>query len=55
LFKLALFRAQIEIVRLKAMENFVNDLTVFFESTAPDENVIKINSNLALSEEISED
>jgi hypothetical protein len=40
---------------LKAMENFVNNFTMFFESAAPDENVVKINSNLALSNEISED
>jgi hypothetical protein len=37
------------------MENFVNDLTMFFESAAPDENVIKINSNLALGNEIGKD
>jgi hypothetical protein len=42
-------------VHLKAVEDFVNDLTMFFESTAPDENIVKINSNLALSDEIGED
>jgi hypothetical protein len=55
LFKLALFRTQIEIVSLKAIEDLVNNLTKFFESTASDENVVKINSNLALSDKISED
>jgi hypothetical protein len=40
---------------LKAMENFVNDFMIFFKSAAPDENVVKINSNLALSNEIGED
>jgi hypothetical protein len=55
LFKLALFRTQVKIMHLKVIENFMNNLAMFFESTAPDENVIKINSNLALSDEISED
>jgi hypothetical protein len=40
------------IIRLKTMEDFVNDLVMFFESTAPDENVVQIDSNLALSDEI---
>jgi hypothetical protein len=40
---------------LKTMENFVNNLTILFDSIAPDENIIKINSNLALSNEISKD
>jgi hypothetical protein len=40
---------------LKAIEDFINNLTIFFESAAPDENVVKINSNLVLSNEISED
>jgi hypothetical protein len=40
---------------LKAMKDFVNNLTIFFESAASDENVVKINSNLVLSNEISED
>jgi hypothetical protein len=48
LFKLAFFRTQIEIICLKAMKNFVNNLAVFFESAAPNENVVKINSNLVL-------
>jgi hypothetical protein len=42
-------------VHLKVMEDFVNNLVMFFESAAPDENVIQINSNLVLSNEISED
>jgi hypothetical protein len=46
---------QIEIMHLKAMENFINNFTIFFESAAPDENVIKINSNFALSNEIGKD
>jgi hypothetical protein len=37
------------------MEDFMNNLMMFFESTASDENVIKINSNLALSDEIGKD
>jgi hypothetical protein len=37
------------------MEDFVNNLTMFFKSIAPDENVVKINSNLALSNEIGKD
>jgi hypothetical protein len=37
------------------IDDFVNDLTMFFESAAPNENVVKINSNLALSNVISED
>jgi hypothetical protein len=37
------------------MEDFVNNLAMFFKSTAPDENIVKINSNLVLSNEISED
>jgi hypothetical protein len=55
LFKLALFGTQIEIVCLKVMEDFVNNLTMFFESAAPNENVVQINGNLALSDEISKD
>jgi hypothetical protein len=53
LFKLTLFRMQIEIMYLKAIEDFMNNLTMFFKSAAPNENVIKINSNLALSNKIS--
>jgi hypothetical protein len=37
------------------MEDFVNDFTMFFKSAASDENVIKINSKLALSNEIGKD
>jgi hypothetical protein len=37
------------------MENFINDFAMFFKSAAPDENVIKINSNLALSNKVGED
>jgi hypothetical protein len=37
------------------MEDFMNNLVMFFESAAPDENVVKINSNLALSNEIGKD
>jgi hypothetical protein len=33
----------------------VNNLVMFFESAALDENVVKINSNLVLSNEISKD
>jgi hypothetical protein len=55
LFELTLFRTQIKIMYLKAMEDFVNNFMMFFESAAPNENVIKINSNLALSNEISKD
>jgi hypothetical protein len=55
LFKLALFRMQIKIVRLKAIEDFINNFMMFFKSTASNENVVKINSNLALSNKISED
>jgi hypothetical protein len=46
---------QIEIMCLKAMENFMNNLMMFFESAAPDENIVKINSNLALSDETGKD
>jgi hypothetical protein len=46
---------QIEIMHLKAMVNFINNFTMFFKSAAPDENVIKMNDNLALSNEIGED
>jgi hypothetical protein len=42
-------------MHLKAMEDFINDLTMFFKSTASDENVVKLNSNLALSNEIGKD
>jgi hypothetical protein len=42
-------------VYLKAIEDFVNNLIMFFESAALDENIIKINSNLALSNEIGKD
>jgi hypothetical protein len=42
-------------VCLKVIENFINNLTMFFESTAPDENVVKVDSNLALSNEFSKD
>jgi hypothetical protein len=55
LFKLAFFRMQIEIMCLKAIEDFINNLAIFFESTALDENIVKINSNLALSNEIGKD
>jgi hypothetical protein len=55
LFKLALFRTQIKIMHLKVVEDFINNLTMFFESAAPDENIIKINSNLASSNEIGKD
>jgi hypothetical protein len=34
------------------MEDFVNNLTMFLESTALDENVVKISINLALSNAI---
>jgi hypothetical protein len=37
------------------MEDFVNNLAIFFESAAPDENVVKINSNLALGNEVGKD
>jgi hypothetical protein len=37
------------------MEDFVDNLAMFFESTALDENVVQIDSNLALSNEIGED
>jgi hypothetical protein len=40
---------------LKTIEDFVNNLMMFFESTASDENVVEINSNLALSNEIGKD
>jgi hypothetical protein len=40
---------------LKVMEDFMNDLRIFFKSTALNENVVKTNSNLALSNEIGED
>jgi hypothetical protein len=42
-------------MHLKAMEDFMNNLAMFFESAALDENVVKINSNFALSNEISKD
>jgi hypothetical protein len=42
-------------MHLKAIEDFINDLTIFFKSTALDENVVKINSNLALSNKIGKD
>jgi hypothetical protein len=42
-------------MHLKTIEDFVNNLTIFFESTASDENVIKINSSLALDNKVSED
>jgi hypothetical protein len=42
-------------MHLKAIEDFVNDLTIFFESTAPNENAVKINSNFALSDNIGKD
>jgi hypothetical protein len=45
----------IEIVHLKVIEDFMNNLTMFFKSAAPDENIIKINSNLALDNEIGKD
>jgi hypothetical protein len=37
------------------MEDFVNNLAMFFKSAAPNENIIKINSNLALSNEVGKD
>jgi hypothetical protein len=37
------------------MEDFVNNLAMFFEGAATNENVVKINSNLALSDEIGKD
>jgi hypothetical protein len=37
------------------MEDFMNDFAMFFESAAPNENVVKINSNFALSNEIGKD
>jgi hypothetical protein len=46
---------QIEIIYLKAIEDFVNNLIVFFKSTALDENIVKTNSNLALSNTIGKD
>jgi hypothetical protein len=55
LFKFALFKMQIEVMCLKAMEDFVNNLTVFFESAASDETVIQINGNLVLSNRIGKD
>jgi hypothetical protein len=42
-------------MHLKAIENFMNNLTMFFKSAAPDENIIKINSNIALGNEIGKD
>jgi hypothetical protein len=55
LFKLTLFRMQIEVMYLKTMEDFVNNLVMFFKSAALDENIVKINSNPALSNVIGED
>jgi hypothetical protein len=46
---------QIEIMHLKAIEDFVNNLAMFFKSAALDENVVKINSNFVLSDEIGND
>jgi hypothetical protein len=37
------------------MEDFMNNLAMFLESAASDENIVKINSNLALSNEIGKD
>jgi hypothetical protein len=42
-------------VHLKAMKDFINDLAIFFESTALNENIVKINSNFALSNEVGKD
>jgi hypothetical protein len=37
------------------MEDFVNNLAMFFKSAALNENIVKINSNLALSNEVGKD
>jgi hypothetical protein len=37
------------------MEDFMNNLTMFFKSAASNENVVKINSNLALGNEVGKD
>jgi hypothetical protein len=44
-----------KIVYLKAMEDFMNNLMMFLKSAALGENIVKINSNLALSNEIGKD
>jgi hypothetical protein len=42
-------------MHLKAIEDLVDNLTMFFKSTTLNENVVKINSNFVLSDEIGKD
>jgi hypothetical protein len=55
LLELALLRSEVEIVFFEMSKNFVDDLLMFLESSAPNENVIEIDCDFAFSNQICED
>ena len=54
-FELALLRTKVQVVLGETLENLVDDLPMRGEVVRPDEDVIKINRDLACSDEVGED
>jgi hypothetical protein len=55
LLEFALLESEVEIVFLKMAKNFVDNLLMFIESSAPNEDVIEIDCNFAFGNQISKD
>jgi hypothetical protein len=55
LLEFALLRLEVEIMFCKMAKNFMDNLLMFIESSAPNEDVIEIDCNFAFSNQICKD